>query len=255
MSRIGITQIDRDKKRNLILGKLSAISMIFLAACVLPFLIYAYFWWFPPTIGGNELKAPVCKIVLSDATGTGFLVSPTQVLTALHVVENLSIGDKVDLIFEKAENKSASGTLQFKANAMTSTETDPTKKALAYFTKDFALIEIPAITDISPLSLGSSSNVTDLQKVIVIGYPEGDMSVTSGNINSLDYQGFDLFKHDVAVNPGNSGGPLISVDDNSVVGIVVARSPSFYKFAQGENIALKIDDVIKELKNSNINIQ
>jgi S1-C subfamily serine protease len=77
----------------------------------------------------------------------------------------------------------------------------------------------------------------------------GDYSITKGNINSEKYQGVNLFKLDATSNPGNSGGPCILKDDNTVIGILVGSSATAQ---QGENVALKIDDVKKILKSANI---
>jgi S1-C subfamily serine protease len=109
-----------------------------------------------------------------------------------------------------------------------------------YFLTDMAVLEVSEISDIEPLVLGESSIVENLDEVILIGYPNGDYSITKGNINSQKYHDADLFKLDATSNPGNSGGPCILKNDNSVIGILVGGS-SIAK--QGENIALKIDDV------------
>jgi len=108
---------------------------------------------------------------------------------------------------------------------------------------------VSEITDIEPLILGESSAVENLDEVILIGYPNGDYSITKGNINSQKYHDANLFKLDATSNPGNSGGPCILKNDNTVIGILVGGS-SIAK--QGENIALKIDDVKSMLDRAGI---
>jgi S1-C subfamily serine protease len=104
-------------------------------------------------------------------------------------------------------------------------------------------------SDLEPLVLGESDAVQNLDEVILIGFPNGDYSITKANINSDQYQGVNLFKLDAASNPGNSGGPCFLKDDNTVIGILVGgKQPG----TQGENIALKINTVKDLLRKSGI---
>ncbi|NDP22173.1 MAG: trypsin-like peptidase domain-containing protein [Paludibacter sp.] len=196
----------------------------------------------------NDIEAPVAKLVVDGTVGTAFLVNSTTLLTARHMIMNKNIGDKVDLFFEKSKTQlQTTATIKFitKTNVQVQAQGVP----FEYFLTDFALLSVPEITDIQPLNLGSSANAKNLDEVILVGYPQGDYSITKGNINSDKYQGFNLFKLDATANPGNSGGPCISKADNTVIGILVGGSG---RFAQGENVAVKIDDVIKILKQAGI---
>ena len=118
-----------------------------------------------------------------------------------------------------------------------------------YFLSDMAVLEVSEISDIEPFVLGESDAVQNLDEVILIGYPNGDYSITKGNINSDKYQGLNLFKLDATSNLGNSGGPCILKDDNTVIGILVGSSATAQ---QGENIALKINDVKRILNEAKI---
>jgi V8-like Glu-specific endopeptidase len=208
----------------------------------LPLLIWALFYFgaIPnkPSFE-SEIQEPVAKVVTKNGTGTAFLISPTTLLTARHVVEGMAVGDEVELFFEHAQNQ-----MQVKAKIRYITPTDNPmvngQVDTQYFLTDMAVLEVSEINDIEPLILGESSAVENLDEVILIGYPNGDYSITKGNINSQKYQDADLFKLDATANPGNSGGPCILKNDNTVIGILVGGS-NIAK--QGENIALKIDDV------------
>lgn len=218
----------------------------------LPLLIWALFYFgvIPnkPSFE-SEIQEPVAKVVTKSGTGTAFLISPTTLLTARHVVEGLALGDEVELFFEHAQNQQ-----QVKAKIRYITPTDKPmvngQVETEYFLTDMAVLEVSEINDIEPLILGESSVVENLDEVILIGYPNGDYSITKGNINSQKYQDADLFKLDATSNPGNSGGPCIFKNDNTVIGILVGGS-SIAK--QGENIALKIDDVKNILDKAGIN--
>lgn len=220
---------------------------------IFPILSYFAFQWkwieSKPEFS-NDIEAPVAKIVVSDNLGSAFLVNSTTLLTARHIVMNKKVGDNVDIYFEKSKNQLKTiGTISFICE--TNVQIQQKGVPFDYFLTDFAVITVPEITDIQPLNIGSSTDMQNLDDVILVGYPGGDYSITKGNINSDKYQGFDLFKIDAASNPGNSGGPCISKKDNSIIGILVGGNGAF---VQGENVALKIDNVVKILQQKGINI-
>ena len=217
----------------------------------LPLLIWALFYFgvIPnkPSFA-SDIQEPVAKLATRNGAGTAFLISPTTLLTARHCVDGMAVGDEVGLFFEHSQNQ-----LQVKAKIRYITSTD--KQIVdglvdtEYFLTDMAVLEVSEITDIEPLILGESSVVEDLDEVILIGYPYGDYSITKGDINSQKYHDADLFKLSAVSNPGNSGGPCILKSDNTVIGILVGGS-SIAK--QGENIALKIDNVKRILDKAGI---
>jgi len=221
---------------------------------VLPVLCYAAFqfkWVQSKAEFSSDIQAPVAKIIVEGGgVGTAFLISPTTLLTARHMVIGKNIGDQVELFFEKSKPQ-LKVTATIKYIARTAVQIQPQGVPFDYFLTDFAVLTVPEITDIQPLNLGSSIDANNLDEVILVGYPQGDFSITRGDINSDKYQGFDLFKLDATANPGNSGGPCISRTDNTVIGILVGGSG---KFAQGENVAIKIDDVVKIAKQDGIKL-
>lgn len=96
---------------------------------------------------------------------------------------------------------------------------------------DLAVIKIDAPPDqLIPLQLGSSKNLYVGQKVLAVGNPFGlRQTLTTGTISSLgrdvrissDLAIRKVIQTDAAVNPGNSGGPLIN-SDGEVIGINTA---------------------------------
>jgi len=85
--------------------------------------------------------------------------------------------------------------------------------------KDIAVLKLskkPA--KLSPIKVGSSSNLVVGQKAVAIGNPFGlDHTITAGIVSALDRKikgigGVDIhgmIQADTSINPGNSGGPLL----------------------------------------------
>jgi S1-C subfamily serine protease len=114
--------------------------------------------------------------------------------------------------------------------------------------RDLAVLKVDA-EDLPAVTLGDSSTAVVGERVVAIGYAldlSGGPTVTSGIISSLQrtiqvqdpsegsvrtYR--DILQTDAALNPGNSGGPLVTLDGR-VVGVNVAGS------SQAENIGFAI---------------
>ena len=248
---LGITDNLQENKRIAIQKRIRTANTFFLITLFLPFLLYALFHFnlipSKPAFSA-DVQEPVAKVMTKTGVGTAFLINPTTLLTARHVVENNKVGDEVQLIFEQSKNQYQT-TAKIKYIYPTSLHSVSGGVPMDYFLTDVAVLEVSAINDIEPLVLGESDAVQNLDDVILIGYPSGDYSITKGSINSDKFQGLNLFKLDAASNPGNSGGPCILKEDNTVIGILVGGSGAGY---QGENIALKINDVKTILRNAKI---
>jgi len=113
---------------------------------------------------------------------------------------------------------------------------------------DVALLKVP-VTGLKAAKLGDSDKLRVGQFVVVVGNPFGKLlggaSVTFGVISGLGRtikskgRVFEnMIQTDAAVNPGNSGGPLVNLD-GEVVGMTTAMIP----FAQGIGFAIPINEV------------
>lgn len=84
---------------------------------------------------------------------------------------------------------------------------------------DLAIIQIPAT--LTPLRLEDSDSISLAQKLYAVGWPQsphGDSTITEGIFSRRSMHGtIELIQTDAALNPGNSGGPLLN--DCGVVGI------------------------------------
>jgi len=142
------------------------------------------------------------------AEGTGFEIdSKGNILTAEHVV------DKATSIKVTFENGSTT-----KATLVGSDKSTDT--AVIH-------VDVPA-SQLHPLALGNSSSVQPGQNVVAIGSPFGlAETMTAGIVSATNRtitapNGFSItaaIQTDAAINHGNSGGPLIDVATNTVIGI------------------------------------
>lgn len=111
---------------------------------------------------------------------------------------------------------------------------------------DVALIKVD-IKNAPVLDIGNPSSIRKGEWVLAFGSPFGlDSTVTAGIVSAIgrdtgDYLPF--IQTDVAVNPGNSGGPLVDLNGR-VVGInsqIVSRSGGF----MGISLAIPIDEAMR----------
>jgi len=102
---------------------------------------------------------------------------------------------------------------------------------------DLALLKIDG--RYTPLKLANSNNVQIGEKVIAIGNPLGlQFSVSEGIVSGIHRPGLNqieaYIQTDAALNPGNSGGPLIN-KQGEVIGI------NNFKIGGGENLGFALE--------------
>jgi len=159
----------------------------------------------------------------SQGIGSGFIVSPDGlILTNAHVVQDAS-----EVTVKLTDRR------EFKAKVI---GVDPAT--------DVAVLKIEA-TNLPAVRLGDSDAVRVGEWVVAIGAPFGfENSVTSGIVSAKarslpDGTYVPFIQTDVAVNPGNSGGPLFNLK-GEVIGInsqIYSRSGGY----QGVSFAIPID--------------
>ena len=154
-----------------------------------------------------RISATTCD---GGGIGTGFLVSPTLVATAAHVVEGAA-----SLALAVGED----GRSGFTSGVVVGIDRD----------SDIALVRTRRPLSGHVFEFASGSPAVG-QEVAAIGFPEGEaMTLTKGTVSglhrSIDIDGTrrsGLIQTDTAINPGNSGGPMLA-PDGSVYGVVDAK--------------------------------
>ena len=119
---------------------------------------------------------------------------------------------------------------------------------------DIALLKIEG--DFEKLKLDDSDDIQIGEKVIAIGNPLGlQFSVSEGIVSAIHRQGPSgvnaYIQTDAALNPGNSGGPLIN-DQGKVIGI------NNFKIGSGESLGFAlesnyIEDIVNEIALEKLN--
>lgn len=101
---------------------------------------------------------------------------------------------------------------------------------------DLAFLSAPKMTEIPDVNLGFIKSVKEGDNVVAIGHPFGlKYTTTQGIISSTYHQQNDItyLQHDAALNPGNSGGPLLNMN-GEIVGI------NTFMIRDGENIGFSL---------------
>lgn len=169
----------------------------------------------------------ITQIRTPAGRGTGFLLNSSGlILTNQHVVGS-ALSVKVDLY----DGSTHTGrVLRRDANL------------------DAALLKIDQeIPDISGLPLCHTNAIRVGESVVAIGNPLSlSNTVTQGIVSGFRRsQSRQMIQTDTAVNPGNSGGPLLN-QHGAVIGIVTQKITT--EGVEGLGFALPISDVLQKLK-------
>jgi serine protease Do len=174
---------------------------------------------------GGQRPMPQQDEVVPRGVGSGFIISADgYVLTNAHVVEG------ANEVYVTLNDKR-----EYKAKIIGSD-----------IRTDVALVKIEG-SNLPRLNMGDSNRIRVGEWVVAIGSPFGlDNTVTAGIVSAKSRDTGDylpLIQTDVAVNPGNSGGPLINMR-GEVIGInsqIYSRSGGY----MGISFAVPIDEAMR----------
>jgi S1-C subfamily serine protease len=191
----------------------------------------------PTPAGGQENPAraaigSVVKVQGSQSVGTGFAWAKRDgellLVTAAHVVDAASV---VTVI-------APDGT-EHPAHVLTR---DPVV--------DIAVLEVADGLSLEPLARGDSQRLAPGDPLYVVGFALGtellgDPTVTRGVLSGRRVvDGVEYLQTDAAMNPGNSGGPVLD-DQGRVVGIAIAVIRDAQGVpTEGLNFAVTVEEAI-----------
>lgn len=172
----------------------------------------------------DSFRDLVIQIATPYSTGTGFLLpNESIIVTNEHVIRE----NKKVVVKGSALDKSIVNVIYV----------DP-KYDLAFLDVSDLNISEHAI------SLEGSASLVEGDKVIAIGHPFGlKYTATEGIISNMRHaeEGINYIQHDAALNPGNSGGPLLNID-GQIVGV------NTFIIKNGNNIGFSLP--VKYLKDT-----
>jgi S1-C subfamily serine protease len=182
----------------------------------------------------QESKKAVVVIKTPNATGSGFIISSDGlIITNSHVIQD---NTDIEVIFNSKESKKAS---------IIKNGIDPI---------DIAILKVDG-DNFDFLTLADSNNCTVGEEVLAIGAPLAlSETVTKGIVSNCNRQlkaelsDIKYIQTDSAVNPGNSGGPLIN-NRGEVLGILTWKIAE--KGIEGLNFAIAIN-VAKEFRDGKL---
>lgn len=124
---------------------------------------------------------------------------------------------------------------------------------------DIAVVRAQGVSDLTPITLGSSANLRVGQDVVAVGSPLGlEGTVTTGIVSALNRPVaaggdannqntvLDAIQTDAAINPGNSGGALVNMNGelvgvNSAIATIGGDSPDAQSGSIGLGFAIPVD--------------
>lgn len=173
----------------------------------------------------ENLKGAVLQIATPYTTGTGFYLQKWNIIvTNEHVIRD---------------------------NQQVVVKTHNSQKQLVdvlFIDKkhDLAFIQAPEKHNLSLLALSQTTKLQQGQEVLAVGHPFGlHFTATQGIVSNLLQQKNDVnyIQHDAALNPGNSGGPLVN-KEGEVIGV------NTFVMREGTNIgfALPVSYFLEDLE-------
>jgi hypothetical protein len=168
-------------------------------------------------------KAATALLLAGRGSATAFCIDPSgYFVTNYHAMRRLGTGESVRLVLRPGAHDQ---------------KICVAKLVRADSESDLAILRVVDPAELIALELGDTSGLEETQRVAAFGYPFGELlafgegqypsiSVNGGSVTSLRKQDgrLEAIQVDIALNPGNSGGPVVE-RAGRVVGVVRAGIP------------------------------
>ena len=179
----------------------------------------------------EKFNNSIYKIITAEGTGTGFKIANYDFLiTNYHVVSK----NKSVAVEDHKKNKYLAQVIMVNPDV------------------DLAFLNVEELKNTpGKIILDSNKKVTNTEKVFINGFPFGlPFTITEGIISATNQpmRGRNYIQTDAAVNPGNSGGPML--DEN---GVLIAVTTSKFTDADNVGFGIKHTDVIKQITDFHFN--
>ncbi len=182
------------------------------------------------------LESVAVVVIPGEGHGSGFVAAPGVVVTNHHVIEDAVIGD---LRISFPDNDALAGR-ELRAELIHLSMPD-----------DLAFLAINA--DVRPLTIKPEYAHVNGQKVVAVGSPgSGGDGPTLENLTTDGRLGPELkldgdgarWALSMAVNGGNSGGPLVDAQTGHVVGVIVAK----FTKTEAQSLAIPHATLVREME-------
>lgn len=173
----------------------------------------------------ENIRKSVFKIITASGTGSGFVVSGHNlIITNYHVVR----GEKIVAVEDFKKDRSVANVIMVNPEV------------------DLAFLQIDGFENRqTDISLQEEIVIANTQRIFINGYPFGmPYTITEGIVSSVSQPmgSRNYIQTDAAVNPGNSGGPMLNE-----AGVLIGVTTSKFNNADNVGFGIKHSDVIKEL--------
>jgi hypothetical protein len=175
----------------------------------------------------GKAATALVEVKARNSSGSAFCIHPSGLfLTNTHVVQAINFPPNMRL---------PPADIRLVLNPGQKTEKAYTARVIrSDRDQDLALLRIEGVKDLPALTLGSDVKLTELEEVVACGFPFGAfltpgrqespaVSINAGSVTSLRHKDGRLHRIqlDAALNPGNSGGPVLD-RSGKIIGMVVS---------------------------------
>ena len=243
-----IGRIERKIFYSKIEQRVRSLKTIFILVSLLPIVIFTGYKFDVFKSSGAKLSSTkfgykgVAMIMSGRSQCSAFLISEKELMTACHCVEYIDVGGHLSVKFFGDKDK-----IQYDAIVKFKPEDYDTSISVEEnLHTDYAILEIVDASFDNFYSLQLTENNTEINDdVIVVGFPGGAFSASSGEVTNVQY------KDDTSVLQlwagawaGGSGGPVFDKRTDGVIGIFVGG----HKENEGMLVAVKMDMVAADQK-------
>ncbi|WP_237146553.1 trypsin-like serine peptidase [Planococcus halocryophilus] len=166
---------------------------------------------------GFNIGNSVCRIVLSDRVGrvvgygTGFLISPSLIMTNNHVLdkEEVAVYSTAEFNYQTDENNVLCQSTIFRL--------DPDKLFITDKRLDFTIVAVQEfsgdnrrLTDFGHLKLSPNLNIMENEYVSIIQHPQGGHKAVTVRENRVKFLSEDFIHYVTDTQPGSSGSPVFN---------------------------------------------